>query len=192
MPPQQIGAALGFASGIHQKRMENGPLSLERERENQTPKIVVFKNPKEHPVAPVCRLAHEMPRRVASPQQVSSAKSRWFVELMQLREVGKLAAYLRKIQWLRRLGRQYVSRCAAQASPHKAQGAQVGDIHSGTFRRLSEYFRYLLFLLLCCLMVHFGALEGFVVHLFAMANPYWWHEAIFLELLLRGEIRLFN
>lgn len=98
MLPQQIGADLGSASGTP---IVVGVVVSPLCGREHPPKVAVLKNPREHPVAPVCRPARKMPRRVASPQQVSSAKSRWFVELMQPREVGKLAAYLRKIQWLR-------------------------------------------------------------------------------------------
>jgi len=64
-----------------------------------------------------------LPRRVASPQQVSSAQSRWSIELMRLMEVGKLAAYLWKIRWLRWLG------CATSrdAGFGVSDGSSVGD-----------------------------------------------------------------
>lgn len=40
--------------------------------------------------------------RTESPQPVSSTRRRLSTDEMQLREVGKLAVYLRKIQWLQR------------------------------------------------------------------------------------------
>lgn len=40
--------------------------------------------------------------RTESPQPVSSARRRLSTDEMQLREVGKLAVYLRKIRWLQR------------------------------------------------------------------------------------------
>ena len=42
--------------------------------------------------------------RTESPQPVSSAKRRLSTDAMQLREVGKLDVYLRKIHWLQRPG----------------------------------------------------------------------------------------
>jgi len=74
--PQQIGADLGSAFWDHHSRKK---LQCSMTSENTLWLRSVA-------------LARKMPRRVASPQQVSSAKSRWFVELMQPREVGKLAA----------------------------------------------------------------------------------------------------
>ena len=40
--------------------------------------------------------------RTESPQPVSSARRRLSTDEMQLREVGKLAVYLRKMRWLQR------------------------------------------------------------------------------------------
>jgi hypothetical protein len=40
--------------------------------------------------------------RTESPQLVSSARRRLSTDEMQLREVGKLAVYLRKMRWLQR------------------------------------------------------------------------------------------
>lgn len=51
--------------------------------------------------------------RTESPQPVSSARRRWSTDRMQLREVGKLAAYLWKMRWLQRPSHGVPSRAVA-------------------------------------------------------------------------------
>lgn len=66
------------------------------------------------------RPVSQFPRcRTESPQLVSSAERRWPTDRMQLREVGKLAAYPWKMRWLQRPGRSgpFVGRAAACAGP---------------------------------------------------------------------------
>jgi len=41
--------------------------------------------------------------RTEAPQQVSTDDILWLTDAMQLREVGKLVAYLWKMRWLQRL-----------------------------------------------------------------------------------------
>lgn len=41
--------------------------------------------------------------RTEAPQQVSTDSILWLMDAMQLREVGKLVVYLRKMRWLHQL-----------------------------------------------------------------------------------------
>lgn len=55
--------------------------------------------------------------RTESPQQVSTVRHLWFLDTMQLREVGNVAVYLGKERWLHRLNRCVDWHCVVVASP---------------------------------------------------------------------------
>ena len=58
--------------------------------------------------------------RTEAPQPVSSARRRWSTDPMWLREVGKLAAYLRKMRWLQGPG------CRARLRAARRGGVLLG------------------------------------------------------------------
>lgn len=62
--------------------------------------VAVVTGSNEQPAGPGVPLGPGL--RTESPQPVSSAKRRLSTDAMQLREVGKLDVYLRKIHWLQR------------------------------------------------------------------------------------------